>query len=803
MSPIILSVLGVSALLATISIVVPIARRLLLPYTLVLAVLGVLIGLLGYFKVGVAGFGGNLVGGLQQVGLLGDAFIYIYLPPLLFAAGLTVDVRHILEDVWHVLLLAFVAVVVCTLFVGGALAVVTEVGVLPCFLLGTIVSTTDTAAVINIFREVGAPKRLSAIVEGEALFNDAAAIAMFTLFLDMVVGGTSLDLFSAARDFVLALLGGAMFGYGMARLCGWLISLLQDAVTTEVTLTIAMAYFTFVVGNEVLNVSGVVATVTLAIVIGSEGRTRVSPGSWESLQKVWEHLDFWATSMIFVTSAMYVPQALRVFDWNDLANVGVVFVAALASRAFVIWGLMPTFSVIGASKPLDNTYKAVLWWGGMRGAVTVALALATTTTPGVPEPARHLIASCAIGYVIASLVINGLSLRPLMNRLRLAKLDAHDLTVRSRILTLARRRVSKELNEVAAAIGLDADELSRTVVPSIKKRAAAPVSLEVALEVWCQHETETTLSFRERGLLTRYHADLHRTRASRLLNALSTEGIEGYRAEVRKLSAIPATVKLPFWFYRHLRWEKPLAIALANRMEQLIGELLIMRELVRQCEHEGEMLFGKQVMLELRAILRERADTVERELTAIGQVSPDFADAMRKRHLALVALGLLESEYQRHLAEATISTEVFSDLDAQRRSISAKFGDRPILELQSHVAADAQSFPLLQDFPALQGVVRPYLTFPGQPITPNRRNGKSIFFVVSGQVELEAEDGNTRVAGPGQFFSHHKFMGLCAANRSATSADYGNLLEVSFWRLRALIKSDPEMRKQLECRKAA
>ena len=114
-----------------------------------------------------------------------------------------------------------------------------------------------------------------------------------------------------------------------------------------------------------------------------------------------------------------------------------------------------------------------------------------------------------------------------------------------------------------------------------------------------------------------------------------------------------------------------------------------------------------------------------------------------------------------------------------------------------------QSFPLLQDFPALQGVVRPYLTFPGQPITPNRRNGKSIFFVVSGQVELEAEDGNTRVAGPGQFFSHHKFMGLCAANRSATSADYGNLLEVSFWRLRALIKSDPEMRKQLEYRKAA
>jgi CPA1 family monovalent cation:H+ antiporter len=786
LNSVVLSVLGVSALLAGISIVVPIARRLMLPYTLVLAALGCLIGLLGYLKVGVAGFGGEVAQGLNQIGLLDDAFIYIFLPPLLFSAGLTVDVRHILEDVGYVILLAFVAVILCTVFVGYGLDAVTGQGLLPCLLLGTIVSTTDTAAVINIFREAGTPKRLSAIVEGEALFNDAAAIAMFGLFLSMVTLGTKPDFLSAAWQFVVALVGGAVFGYAMARTCGWVITLLRDSVTTEVTLTVALAYFTFVVSNEILGISGVIATVTLAAFIGSDSRTRVSPGSWEILHNVWEHLDFWATSFIFVISAMYIPRSLNTFGWSDLIDVAVVFIAALASRAVVIGGMMPTFSAIGVSKPLGRAYKAVLWWGGMRGAVTVALALATTATDGVPPPVRHLVVSTAIGYVIATLVINGLTLRPLMSLFHLDRFNEFDLVLRDRMTALARRKIKRELSEVAAAIGYDAETLSREIVPMDKasrQKSKAAVNLAIALDTWCHHELDTVLALRERGLITRHHAEQLRGHGDRLLNALRNGELKGYLAELRQLRRAGIAMRLTFWLFGRFGWSTTLKVSVAARMEFLVAELLLVRELMTQCESNAAGLFGRDVAAELDKLLRQRLETTEAEIKTIEHAYPKFADAMHQRYLTLVALGLVEAEYRRHLSEATISVDVFEDLDAQRRAVAARFTRRPEFEAGFDTDNVESSLPLTAEFPELKACIRPYLALPDQRIAPERNGRPRAFMVVFGRVELR-HGGDALSLGPGEFF------GLDGGARAATASGYVNLLEIDRIKLDAILSAN-------------
>jgi len=800
MNSVILSVLAVSALLVAISIVVPIARRLMLPYTLVLAALGCLIGLLGYLNLGAVGLGGQIASGLRQIGLLDDAFIYIFLPPLLFSAGLTVDVRHILEDIGYVVLLAFVAVLLCTLFVGYGLDLATGLGILPCLLLGTIVSTTDTAAVINIFREAGAPKRLSAIVEGEALFNDAAAIALFGLFLDMVTHGTQLNILEAAREFVLALLGGAFFGYVMARLCGSLISLLQDSVTTEVTLTVALAYFTFVVSNEILGISGVVATVTLATFVGSGSRTRVSPGSWEILHNVWEQLDFWATSFIFIISAMYIPRALDVFSWRDVVNVAVVFIAALASRGVVIGGMMPTFSAIGASKPLQRAYKLVLWWGGMRGAVTVALALATTATDGVPSPVRHLIVSTAIGYVIATLALNGLTLRPLMQFLRLDKFNDLDMALRTRMVSLARRRIRRELDEVASAVGCNAEEISKLVIPAQAhkdKAAKSSVDIAQALDTWCNHELDTVLTFRERGLITRHHADMLRNHADRLLNALRNGGVNGYLAELLKLRKAGVHLVVTFWLHRRFEWNRPLKAAIAARMEFLVAELLLVRELVDQCEANGAKLFGKEISSQLKNLLGNRVKDTENELEAIERAYPKFTGAVQRRYLTLVALGLVEAEYRRHLMEATISVDVFEDLDTQRRAIAAQFTRRPELEQKFDTKSMIERFPFMREFPALRTCVRPYLAFPGQSVRLTHEGHARAYLIIFGQVEALAGMRNLTL-GPGDFFAESVLFAPCQRVTTAVSAGYTNLLEIDWQRLDTLMKAYPALRARLE-----
>ena len=802
MNSVVLSVLGVSALLAAISIVVPVARRLMLPYTLVLAALGCLIGLLGYLNLGAVGLGGQIAGGLREIGLLDDAFIYVFLPPLLFSAGLTVDVRHILDDVGYVVLLAFVAVLLCTVFVGYGLNLATGIGILPCLLLGTIVSTTDTAAVINIFREAGAPKRLSAIVEGEALFNDAAAIALFGLFLGMVTHGTQLNILEAVRDFVLALVGGAVFGYAMARVCGWLISLLQDSVTTEVTLTVALTYFTFVVSNEILGISGVVATVTLATFVGSGSRTRVSPGSWEILHNVWEHLDFWATSFIFIISAMYIPRALNVFTLQDVINVAVVFLAALASRGFVIGAMMPTFSAIGASKPLQKAYKVVLWWGGMRGAVTVALALATTATDGIPPAVRHLIASTAIGYVIASLILNGLTLRPLMKFLRLHKFNELDLALRKRMVALARRRIKKELHEVAIAVGYDAEELSKAAIPIEEARwsgARLAVGLSQALDTWCSHEFDTVLAFRERGLITRHHADLLRNQTDRLLNALRNGGIDGYLAEIERLRQAGLLTQISFWLYRAFDWSRALKSAISARMEYLVAELLLVRDLAEQCESNGAKLFGKDVAQQLKSVLDKRTKATESELAAIEEAYPKFTDAVHRRYLTLVALGLVEAEYRRHLTEATISVDVFEDLDVQRRTIAARFTRKPELERALDMKGLVSRFPFMAEFPALRLCVKPYLAFPGQRIELTRHGKSCAYWIAQGAIDVH--NGKTAlVLGPGDFFAHKALFGGCRRALTATSKGYANMLKVDWRAFEAMMNAYPALRKRIEMR---
>ncbi|MBV9991133.1 MAG: cation:proton antiporter [Alphaproteobacteria bacterium] len=800
MNSVILGVLGISALLVAVSIVVPVARRLQLPYTLVLAGLGCLVGLLGYLKLTAVGLGGEIAGGLREIGLLDDAFIYVFLPPLLFSAGLTVDIRHILDDIGYVVLLAFVAVLLCTVFVGYGLDLATSFGLLPCLLLGTIVSTTDTAAVINIFREAGAPKRLSAIVEGEALFNDAAAIALFGLFLDMVTQGKQLDLIEAARDFLLALMGGAAFGYAMARVCGWLISLLQDSVTTEVTLTIALAYFTFVVSNEVLGISGVVATVTLATFVGSGSRTRVSPGSWEILHNVWEHLDFWATSFIFIISAMYIPRSLTTFSWSDAVDVAVVFVAALASRAVVIGGMMPTFSAIGASKPLRRAYKIVLWWGGMRGAVTVALALATTATDGVPEPVRHLITSSAVGYVIASLVLNGLTLRPLMKLLRLDKFNEVDHALRSRMVMLARRRIKKELNDVAAAVGFDADELSKAVVPhdkGVARSSKSHVGLPLVLDTWCHHELDTVLAFRERGLITRHHADMLRAHADRLLNSLRNGEAEGYADEVERLRRPGALIRGSFELYRRFGWSRWLRAVVSARMEYLVAEMLLIRDLIGQCDEAAARLFGRELAEQLRTMLGARLAATEDELKSIEAAYPKFAGVMHRRYLALVALGLVEAEYRRHLSEATISADVFEDLDAQRRAIASGYvhtDARSSLEDFDTVHL-LERLPLLDDFPQARSCVRPHPVYPGEALMPGGQG--RVYFVAFGTVRGRDESGE-RALEAGSYFGAKKYFRGCRPVSEAFSAGYSNLLAIDWPRLRSLMRRNPELKAALE-----
>ena len=543
MTPVILITLGFATLLVLVSVLVPIAKRLQLPFTVLLAIVGAALGFAPYLSGGDLGSFKVVIDALGALQIPAEGFLYVFLPPLLFAGGLTVDVRRLFDDIWPVLVLAIVAVLMCMIAVGVTLNLVTGTSLMLCLLLGAIVATTDTAAVLGIFRDIGVPSRLSVIVEGESLFNDAAAIALFVVILEVVSGHGEANLGRRRAGVRVGLLGRACVRLHHGVACRRLDSQLRGAAVTEITISVALAYMTFVVGQAFLHISGIIAVVTAAMIFASDTRTRLSPGTWETLQITWRQLEFWGTSLIFILAAMLAPRMLGSVQWIDAAAIGALFVAALIARAIVLWLLLPVLSWFGLSQPISNVYKIVLCWGGLRGAVTIALALLAASElggsaygPELPPEARFIFVM-AMGYVLATLLIAAPTLRPLMKFLKLDKLSPEERLVRDRVMALSRGRVRENLVQVAHALGL-----SDCVVRQTEQMVQADVvgggklgrdDLVLAgLIVVANRETELSLEYLQRGLVGRTVAERLRADAGRVLDGvrLGKRGVSVGRA---------------------------------------------------------------------------------------------------------------------------------------------------------------------------------------------------------------------------------------------------------------------------------
>jgi CPA1 family monovalent cation:H+ antiporter len=198
-------------------------------------------------------------------------YIYVFLPLLVFEAGIATDVRRMMEDAAPILLLAIIATLVATGIIGLALWPLAGVPLVVCLLLGAIVSTTDPAAVIAIFRDVGAPARLTRLAEGEALLNDAAAIVLSTVLFGVISTGAQPDIGSGLLEFFVSFIGGGLFGVVAGRGLLWAILWMRDDRLAETTLTLGLAYGVFVLSERFLHVSGVAAVLAAALVVSATG----------------------------------------------------------------------------------------------------------------------------------------------------------------------------------------------------------------------------------------------------------------------------------------------------------------------------------------------------------------------------------------------------------------------------------------------------------------------------------------------------------------------------------------------------
>jgi len=815
-----LAVLGLSLLMGVASLLVPLARRLRMPFTVLMGALGVGIGLLLVSAPsGEAApiWSEALVQALAGLRLPPDAMLTLFLPPLLFAAGLSINIRRLMDDLAPVIVLAVIAVLVCTAVVGVAVGLVSALPVTVCLLIGAVVATTDSAAVLAVFKEVGAPRRLSIIVEGESLFNDAAAIAIFTVLVALLVDPGPPNWWAAGASFLIDLLGGAAAGFILARIFVLFIGMLEEAPMAEITLTIALAYLSYVISGAFLGVSGVTAVVVAAMVMAAAGRSRLSAGVWERLIETWRLLDFLAVAFIFVLAAMLVPAEFPddPLAWAPvvLPIVGALIAGTLAARIMVLFFMMPGLSLFRMSQPIPWTYKTVLVWGGLRGAVTLALAIAVAETPGAGEDVRQIVLLSAAGYVLFTLIIQAPSLRPLMRLLGLGLLTEREEMVRDRAMALSRRRVRDRLREIAVDFDLAGavagaerreglDTCDEDVAGSARVDALpAEDRLELGLYGIGAREGDLYLQFLMNGIVTRRVAEGLRAENGRMLDALRTEGPEGYREAARSMCDVGRGLRRAVALHRRLGWTGPLAAALAERFESLVTLKLILRRLDRFVWDNLSPLTGEETAKILCAFLSERRQIVAQALEAFDLQYPDYAAALRTQFLERVALAFEESEYADLLSQSLITGDIHEDLQDRRRARLRALAKRPKLDLGLRLTRMMARVPLFQDVPeaelkALGRALTPRVALPGQTIIEKGGSGTSMFFIAAGEVEVVLPRAGVFLQ-PGDFFGEMALIDKAPRSADVRAVGFVHLLELSARDFRRFAERHPQLKARI------
>ena len=800
MLDIVLVLLALAVLLLLVSLLEPLAERFQIPGSLLLALLGMAIGLLTFVWGGMPTGGplGDVVAGLAQIGLSAEAFLHLFLPPLLFTFALGVDVRLLKDEAAAVLLLAVIAVVLCAAVVGLFLTPLSDVGLIACLLLGSVVATTDPAAVISLFRDIGAPRRLTTLVSGESLFNDAAAIVLFTIFVGIISTGGEMSLGPALLRFLETFIGGLLVGVVFGKTGTLLFGYLRTRSTAAVSVSVAIAYLSFVVGEVYFHVSGVVAVVTAALVVAIEGPTRLVPSVWESLHKAWEQLEFWANSLIFVLASMLAVRVLPDLTWSEFGLLFVLALASLTSRAIVLFLLLPLLSRLRLVQPVSAALKTMILWGGLRGAVTLALALSLEGNTAVPAEIRHFVALLATGYVLFTLLIQATTLKPVMRLLGLHRLPPVEQMLRDRVLRLSNDAVRRAVAATADAYGFKSALAERLLPKEQVEATDGAVPIEVGLLALVAYEKELYIEqFRAQTLSRRLVARLS-TAADRLRDAVRDEGLAGYDRGTQQILRFSRQQRRALWLQRNLRWSRPLASALADRFESLIISQLVGRQLLDYAKGSLREVMGEGIAAELEVLLARRLAMIEVALFAVETRYPSYAEALRAQYLARVALRLQDQSYQERLDQALISREVFADLQRDLKARWAEVNQRPSLDLGLDLADMIARVSLFSDLPRerlrpIAAQLRPGLAMPGERIIQKGARGTRMFFLVSGEVAVVLPAGGEIELGPGSFFGEMALLSNAPRNADVVARGFCHLLVLEARDFRRVVAADAEL----------
>jgi len=428
-------------LIFAIAIIVAIlAKRARLPYTISLVIAGIVVAFIGIeapFK------------------LDRDLIFHILLPPLLFEAGLHMRLTHLRENAKTITLLVLPGLVVSLIVVSLVLGVVfPAIPFMIILLFVAIIIPTDPVSILALFKEMKVPRHVSILVEGESVFNDGVAIVIFNVILGLIlvsgqnVSLTSGDIALGIFEFLKLTILGVLLGSGIGYM-GYLVIRKIDDRFTEVMITIILAFSTYAVA-EALGGSGVFAVVFSALVLGNYGtRFAMAPSTRMTLLNFWAFLAFAVNSFLFLLIGMDVHFSGNTVEMGLIIAGTVMLFVSRAGMVFVVGKI-----VNHKRTELPRRWQAIIWWGGIRGAIPIAMALSIPTTllvldnagNAVVFPFREQLKAATFGVVLFSLLIQGLTLKPVLKALGFS--------------TMSKKGAEREEKEISVLLRDSMNELS-------------------------------------------------------------------------------------------------------------------------------------------------------------------------------------------------------------------------------------------------------------------------------------------------------------------------------------------------------
>lgn len=357
-------------------------KRIPVPFTALLLIIGIILGVLN--RMGLF-----IQWGSVDVSVIHDSFIwaahidphmlfFVFLPILIFEAAFAMDLHTFKKSAANSVILAVPGILMAMVLSGGMVYAIDvfDIGLEGwanwglAFMFGSVISATDPVAVVALLKELGASKKLGTLIEGESLLNDGTAIVLFMVFF-LGISGEASDT-NGILEFLRVALGGVgtglIIGFIVLR---WIKGVFNDAMV-EISVVVAAAYITFYIAEHFMHVSGVLALVALGLMIGGFGRSSISPQVEHFMHEFWELAGFIANCLIFLIVGFVIAERTE-FTANDFLMLLLIYVGIHVTRAIVMVTHYPFMKNAGYGLPVKDAI--VVWYGALRGAIGLALAL--------------------------------------------------------------------------------------------------------------------------------------------------------------------------------------------------------------------------------------------------------------------------------------------------------------------------------------------------------------------------------------------------------------------------------------------